>query len=126
MRQESDSIHNYTVAKITMDCDFIPATTVKKVIKKEPRLIDYWVLYKGEAQVEVLTEDPENPSFVHEKRTELCNVLDEHGEFQWENDPSGATEKAYQLRYLDANGNETTAETCIYRAAFVGCTYHCG
>ena len=73
-----------------------------------------------------MTENPENPSFVYEQRNELVNTLDEHGEFQWENDPSGATEKAYNLRYLDANGIETDEANCIYKAAFVGCTYHCG
>ena len=59
-------------------------------------------------------------------RQELVNVLDEHGQIQWEDDPSGATEKAYKIRYLDANGVETDEANTVYIAAFVGCTYHCG
>ena len=59
-------------------------------------------------------------------RQELVNVLDEHGQIQWEDDPSGATEKAYKIRYLDANGVITDEANHVYKAAFVGCTYHCG
>ena len=68
----------------------------------------------------------EQPDYTLEVRQELVNVLDEHGEFQWEDDPSGATEKAYQVRYLDANGLETDESNAVHIAAFVGCTYHCG
>ena len=55
-------------------------------------------------------------------RQELVNVLDEHGEFQWEDDPSGAT----QVRHLDTNGLETDESNAVHTAAIVGCTYHCG
>ena len=61
-----------------------------------------------------------------EVRNEPVNVLDEHGQLQWEDDPSGATEKAYKIRYLDANGVETDEANAVHKAAFVGCTYHCG
>jgi hypothetical protein len=54
------------------------------------------------------------------------NVLDEHGQLQWEDDPSGATEKAYKIRYLTADGTETDEANAVHIAAFVGCTYHCG
>jgi hypothetical protein len=27
---------------------------------------------------------------------------------------------------LDADGAQTDEANCVYRAAFVGCTYHCG
>lgn len=64
--------------------------------------------------------------YVTEVRQELVNVLDEHGQIQWEDDPSGATEKAYKIRYLDANGVETDEASAVHIAAFVGCTYHCG
>jgi hypothetical protein len=61
-----------------------------------------------------------------EVRQELVNVLDEHGQLQWEDDPSGATEKAYKIRYLDASGQQTDEANAVHIAAFVGCTYHCG
>jgi hypothetical protein len=74
------------------------------------------------------TVDAEYPGAVkHETVTDrLENALDEHGQLQWEDDPSGATEKAYKIRYLDATGQQTDEANCVHRAAFVGCTYHCG
>jgi len=64
--------------------------------------------------------------YTTEIRQELVNVLDEHEHIQWEDDPSGATEKAYKIRYLDTNGVETDEANAVHTAAFVGCTYHCG
>jgi hypothetical protein len=62
-----------------------------------------------------------------EVREELVNVLDEHGQIQWEDDPSGATEPTYKIRYLTADGQITDDESnAVHIAAFVGCTYHCG
>ena len=92
MKQESDSLKNYTVAKITMDCDFSPVTQPIQNIKKDET---------GE------------------------NTLDEHGQLQWE-DHAIETEKAYKIRYLDANGVITDEANVVHTAAFVGCTYHCG
>ena len=91
-KQDSEFLANYTVAKITMDCDFDPATQPVQVIKKG--------------------EDGEN-------------VLDEHNQIQWEDHPT-ETEKAYKIRYLDASGVETDEANAVHKAAFVGCTYHCG
>jgi len=54
----------------------------------------------------------------------LENDLDEHGQIQWED--TEETEKAYKIRYLDASGQQTDEANAIHRAAFVGCTYHCG
>jgi hypothetical protein len=89
-KQNSDSLKNYTVAKITMDCDFNPVTQPIRVIRKE----------MGN------------------------NVLDEHGQLQWIE--TSETEKAYKIRYLDTDGNITDEASAVHKAAFVGCTYHCG
>ena len=62
--------------------------------------------------------------FELEVRQEMVNVLDEHGQLQWED--TDETEKAYKIRYLDASGMETDEANHVYKAAFVGCTYHCG
>jgi len=158
MKQGDDILHNYTVAKILMDCDFNPPTQVRRVIKKEPKMVDYWVRY-GDVkiteeeyitlpisrrkiiegvyyridQMEVLKEDPEKASFVYEQREDMVNVLDEHGQLQWED--SGETEKAYKVRYLLPDGTQISEEQYtakalaneeVYIGAFVGCTYHCG
>lgn len=73
------------------------------------------------------TVDADYPGAVkHETVTDrLENDLDEHGQIQWEDHPTD-TEKAYKVRFLDATGTETDEANCVHRAAFVGCTYHCG
>ena len=91
-KQDSAGLMNYTVAKITMDCDFEPATQPIQIIKKDE---------EGE------------------------NILDEHEQIQWEDHPTD-TEKAYKIRYLDAQGAQTDEANAVHIAAFVGCTYHCG
>jgi hypothetical protein len=147
-KQDSDSLKNYTVAKITMDCDFDPVTQPVQIIRKEMGDVNYWVktTYETVTEEEYSNLADENRQIVDgvyqkitkeesktdregyelEVRQELVNVLDEHGQIQWEDDPSGATEKAYKIRYLDANGNITDEANHVYKAAFVGCTYHCG
>ena len=173
-KQDSEFLANYTVAKITMDCDFNPATQSVQIIRKEMGDVNYWVkttyenvteeeysnladenqrtitetLYTNE-DGETFTEQNEQSTYTEleqttyqkitkeeskteqegyelEVRQELVNVLDEHGQIQWEDDPSGATEKAYKIRYLDADGVITDETNHVYKAAFVGCTYHCG
>ena len=149
MKQDDDLLHNYTVAKTLMDCDFNPKIQKKKKILKELKSIDCWARYRnakitageyeelpdnerlhkdGEyfkvIEEELLKKDPYNEDFVHEKRDEWKNVLDVNGELQWEMEEE--EEKAYKIRYLDAKGHITTKENAVHVAAFVGCTYHCG
>src|SRR6056300_232919 len=76
----------------------------------------------NETKVEPAT--PED--YFSEVRQEWVNVLDEHDQIQWEDVPWGDTEPAYRIRYLDASGQITTRHNEVYRAAFVGVTYHCG
>jgi hypothetical protein len=148
-RQDDDILHNYTVAKITMDCDFNPVTQTVHQIKKELAHVDYWIDYatseikqeeydtlpENEREVredkyykiykrEVQKTNPGNDKFVHEVHQEMVNVLDEHGQLQWED--TDETEKAYKIRYLDASGQQTDEANAVHIAAFVGCTYHCG
>jgi hypothetical protein len=178
MRQNDDILHNYTVAKITMDCNFEPVTQPIQVIKKELTRKPIWFSVIHEIVTEeeykklpiesrstfiehiytnedgqISNEEYNNldpiiqPTYteiskvvyrktIKERSLEekhgweieyvdsLENVLDEHGEFQWED--TDETEKAYKLRYLDAGGNITDEANHVYVAAFVGCTYHCG
>ena len=101
MKQSDDVLHNYTVAKITMDCNFNPQTQPVKEILKD---------------------------------SEGNNILDANGFIQWV-DSSTLTEQKYDLRYLLPDGTQipqseydtrlANNET-VYKAAFVGCTYHCG
>tara|TARA_R110000823_G_scaffold260290_1_gene381181 strand:- start:691 stop:2103 length:1413 start_codon:yes stop_codon:yes gene_type:complete len=179
-KQDDDILHNYTVAKITTDCDFNPVTQPIRIIKKELQNIDYWVkttyvsiapeIYEKELDEDhrrIITETmysndgnaidvgvysnlesdvqstyteitktwhqkierdeskTDKDGYEHEIRQEMVNVLDESGHIQWIDDPSGATEKEYKIRYLDTNGIETEELNAVYIAAFTGCTYHC-
>jgi hypothetical protein len=151
-RQSDDILHNYTVGKITMNCDFNPSMRPKKQIKKELKDVTYYYSWNSidEEIYNVMVENGETNKKIEtdengvniyyrrdetkeyredwdiEVRQELVNVLDEHGQLQWEDDPSGATEPAYKIRYLDASGQQTDEANAVHIAAFVGCTYHCG
>ena len=152
-KQISDSLKNYTVAKITMDCDFKPVQQPVKRILKRLGNVNYWVkrteiqileneynttdesarsvTYDSDnnpiySRVELREErkDPNDESYELEIREEMMNVLDENNEFQWED--TGEMEPAYKIRYLTADGTQTDEANAVHIAAFVGCTYHCG
>ena len=109
MKQEDDLLHNYTVAKITMDCNFNPLYIPRQVILKE-ELIDL------------------------SGNTIINNILNKDNEIQWtdELDLSGNIiyEYEYNIRHLDVEGVIITKEEYDisggYIAAYIGCTYHCG
>ena len=105
-KQNGEYLTNYTVAKITRDCDFTNPQTPKYIIKRD---------INGQ------------------------NVLDNNGRLIWEQDvgPSGEPlfEDSYRMRYLRPDGTVVSKSEYemaiqngeeVYRAAFIGCTYHCG
>lgn len=126
MKQNDDILHNYTVAKITMKCDFNPISKPKKrVVQREELVISYL-----DENNNVTTEEKAHSMT---EKMEYMNVLDEHGQLQWED--TEETEKAYRVRYLLPDGTQISEEEYmtkaltneeVYIAAFVGCTYHCG
>ena len=148
MKQDSECFMNYTVAKSTMDCDFNPLTQKKRRIVKELREVAAWVLCKYEEVSEqeyndtpedkrkieddtfkiereyVSRHDPDNSEYTQETRIFEFSVLDENNQLTWED--MDDSELEYKIRYLDANGNITTEENAAHKAAFIGCTYHCG
>jgi len=153
MKQESDSLKNYTVAKITMDCDFNPRQQPVKRILKKISNVNYWVkttkidIYEDEynlldetdreisydeesnpiykrIETHEVDKDPNDDTYIMETREEMVNVLDANDEFQWED--TGELEYAYNIKYITSNGTETDEGNANYIAAFVGCTYHCG
>jgi hypothetical protein len=106
MRQEGVEMWNHTVAKVTRDCDF--------TAPRQPR----WVVMKDANDLTVLAPDG-RPAWVQ--------ATDAEG--------SLATEPAYDMRWLLADGAEVSEDEyntrkavggVVYRAAFLGCTYHCG
>jgi hypothetical protein len=135
MKQDSEFLANYTVAKITMDCDFLITPRIKYKIKTEFKTVNYYRF-----DTDLLTEkkynlldDETKQKYTLEQYEENVNILDEHGQLQWED--SGETEDPYQVRYLLPDGTQISeeeyttralADEKVYIAAFVGCTYHCG
>jgi hypothetical protein len=128
MKQTSEFLANYTVAKITMDCNFNPGQVPVKQIKKISATNTYYVRSTdndtcNETFYNTL-DDETKALYTKDVRTEMVNDLDSNGVFQWED--TSETDLAYNIRYLDANGIETTQGNAVHIAAFVGCTYHCG
>jgi hypothetical protein len=179
-KQQSGQLMNYTVAKITMDCDFDPPMVAKKQIKKilhdifkdEVVTVDSTVIEEKEdivydqatgrwtkkvVQIERIIKETVHdevdlydesgniigkhqvPRKITRKVYEQVNDLDEKGNMQWEDvlDDEGdpVLEPAYETRYISASGARMSQEEyeqaiqdneVAYKAAFVGCTYHCG
>lgn len=103
MKQGEEYIANYTVAKATMSCDFTSAMVPQ--------------------QVPLMSTIAGVPT----------PVLDNYSTIIWT--VSGEFEPAYKMRYVAADGADLTraeydaaiaAGDVAYRAAFIGCTYHCG
>jgi hypothetical protein len=135
MKQDSEFLANYTVAKITMDCDFQVTPRVKYRIKTELKTVNYFrheESFLKESDYNKLEPDTQS-DYTLEQYDENVNILDEYGQLQWED--SGETEAPYRVRYLLPNGTQISEEEYttralsneeVYIAAFVGCTYHCG
>ena len=97
MKQDDDILRNYTVAKITMDCNFDPQMIPVQIIKQE--------------------------IVIDESGNEISkNVLDEEGYpiYEYKLDTSGNKiyEPEYEVKTVTHNDIE-------YKMAFVGCTYKC-
>ena len=153
-KQEHDSLKNYTVAKMTMDCDFQPSLQYIKEIKTAN--INFTSIDSNNSYYHATTNeliytksfDNENGQSIDEYKNPKYNltmdtsnnlvsvtqnILDSNGEIQWED--TTEQEYAYEIRYVDSSGNVITKEQhdstisnggSAYIAAFVGCTYHCG
>ena len=149
-KQDSDSLKNYTVAKITMDCDFQPDYIYKK--KVTTRNVDitgpdasgnyYDVLnnehlYTIDLSNEIVDNNNKKYILTFDSANNLIgatqNMLDAEGQIQWED--TIEQEYAYNIRHVDPSGNIITKEQHdsmiannqeAYITAFVGCTYHCG
>jgi hypothetical protein len=113
-KQSDDLLHNYTVAKITCDCDF----SLTKIVKQKLKVIKT-IDEQGKTIQEI--------------------VYDENGDIQFEDDLDENTQQqmTYPLdtRFLTSEGTIISEEEYntrlangeeSYIACFAGCTYHCG
>ena len=139
-RQTSEFLCNYTVAKITMDCDFNPAQVPKMQVKRDAT--SAIVTNDTGAMVwEQVKIDPAQATYLQalESWRAQPNQKDRMPRYipsppeEW----IPAMTPAYKMRYLAADGSQISKEAYdtakaadtnapVYRAAFVGCTYHCG
>ena len=108
-KQTSPQLHNYTVAKITHDCNFTTETIPKQKVR---------VTGSGDTQ---------------------ALDLDSSGNIQFTDDLDSDNNQQmvypYETRFLSSDGTEITLDEYntqysnnedVYIACFVGCTYHCG
>lgn len=110
IKQNDDLLHNYTVGKITCNCDFslikVPEQQLKTTAGTSGQVIDYDS--NGNLQFENKTDSEGNVILDYKFQTRFLQA-----------DGTLLTDEAdYQTRL--ANGEE------VYIACFAGCTYHCG
>ena len=111
MKQSDDLLHNYSVAKITCDCDF----DLTKIVKQKVNTF-------------IDASNEQNLVYDSNGNIEFVNDLDVSGNVQMV--------YKYDTRFLDTQGNQLTDENDynirlangenVYISCFVGCTYHCG
>jgi hypothetical protein len=131
-KQNDDLLHNYTVAKITMDCDFEPKMLP---LKKAKQIYIYTSNVVDDNEGSNIEPDDSN---VDNKRIEISsnlnNVIDDGGniiyEIQYDDNSNIIYEPEYEIKYIDIQGNILDRNqyngSQHFKMAFVGCTYHCG
>ena len=130
MKQTDDLLHNYTVAKITCDCDF----SITKIVKQKLKVI----LTTVSEEVETTDENGNKITTTQDKITTEIDY-DANGDVQYEDDldENGNQQMVYPMdtRFLLPDGTQITEEDyttrlgngeTLYLGCFVGCTYHCG
>ena len=75
-RQESEFLANYTVAKITMDCDFDPPDIPVQRIVKELSNITYWYQLE-DATSNAYDRTVEETYYTNDRRVEVRGYIDE-------------------------------------------------
>jgi hypothetical protein len=82
--------------------------------------------YTPESRVRYRTRGVDRRKYEEPPPDEYVDDLDANGISILEDVPSGETELEYKIRYLDSVGAITDEAGASCKAAFVGCTYHCG
>lgn len=132
-KQDTERLANYTVAKITMDCNFSPVTRPAKMIKKKTVVSYKSSIANATISDQSFNDLPESEQMMYTPITTSVNDLDEYDQIQWID--ASEYESAYQIRYVLHTGQIITVDEynfninngiASYIAAFVGCTYHCG
>ena len=150
MKQDDDILHNYTVAKITCDCNF----TLIKIPKQKLKTItidisyinpDFNMVHEGIGEHGQSISGEEitaayNSANYYLIKHETQIVYDSAGEPQFEDDLDSLGNQImkyqFETRFLEADGTVISTEADyltklnageqVYISCFVGCTYHCG
>jgi hypothetical protein len=149
-KQHDDKLHNYTVAKVTMDCDFTaPLQSTYEILTSSYEFSTFYTssqiayfssyfstpVYSSIIFSTIITSTIQS-SFQSTFNSSM-NVLDGNGNIIWIPvvDTNGVPimETAYTTRYVNEEGIMLSKEeydsyisslSTAYIAAFVGCTYH--
>jgi len=116
MKQDDDILHNYTIAKVTMNCDFNPKYEALLILKEE-------LIYTSNINVSNVTVT-----------SNLENVLDSNGDLiyveQRDENSNVIYDYEYEMKYIKLDGSiiqkDMYNSNVDYRIAFVGCIYLCG
>jgi hypothetical protein len=139
MKQDDDLLHNYTVAKITMDCDFDPQYIPIEVIKQQKynttitSNITNTIKYFDKLSSNMLSSNITSTIYIPSLAT--SNMLDEEGnliyEYQRDANSNIVYDYEYDMKYIKLDGTIVDKiyyeanKYHTYRMAFVGCTYKC-
>ena len=122
MKQDDDLLHNYTVAKITMDCDFAPQLIHQNKLKLDASGNPTLDEATQEFEFELAYDESGNP--VMEEEYDMKYVQINTSNYVVYND-AALTEEF--LRYdHDFAVAQPALVGQVFKMAFVGCTYHCG
>ena len=135
MKQDDDLLHNYSVAKITMDCNFSDSLFDYETLTVTEQDLKYYRLGETVLTEETYYDLPEEEKKKYSEFTDKDYVVqrDSNGYLKWTSEE--VKEPLYKLRYLLPDGTLLSKDEyneCLsngmnaYIAAFVGCTYHCG
>jgi hypothetical protein len=136
MKQNDDIIHNYTVAKITMNCDFNPA--YEPLLICEEVLIYTSNIKVTTSNIEVETSNNETSNYdINISNVVVTsnyqNVLDSNGDLiyieQRDDNSNVIYDYEYEMKYITLEGliidKDVYNSNVDFRIAFLGCTYHC-
>ena len=137
MRQDDDLLHNYTVAKITMDCNFNdeqrPAKQLRyETIQTTDASGDIIDISQGvidpmtqQFVYDLVYDDSGNQVFVDKYDEKWIRIFND--KYIIYNDEAETDEHfTYEFDFANASAEHTAIIGNQYQMAFVGCTYHCG
>jgi len=144
MKQNDDLLHSYTVAKITMDCDFNPGYIPVKVLQSSNYDVEYITTSNIISSSNVQENELLTSNYEVEYISDTIDIIntsnittylkDDNGEYLYENllDSNGDVvyDFEYEMKYIKLDGTiidkeEYENSSNAYRMALVGSCYKC-